>query len=76
MSDIYLNFKRAWVRRAVDGPDFAFELAKARSTMQADPAYDPRKHRAALFEARSSRPISPPRARHRLEQCRILLIPM
>jgi hypothetical protein len=51
MSDIYENFRRAWVRRVVDGAGFASELAKARSTMQADPVYDPEKYRAALFEA-------------------------
>jgi hypothetical protein len=51
MSDIYENFPRAWVRRVVDGSQLASELAKARSTMQADPAYDPEKYRTALFEA-------------------------
>ena len=35
----------------VDGPRFASELAEARNTMQADPAYDPEKYRAVLFEA-------------------------
>lgn len=51
MSDIYLNFKRAWVQRVVHGSRYASELAKARSTMQADPAYDPKKYQDALFEA-------------------------
>jgi Ni,Fe-hydrogenase III small subunit len=51
MPDIYLNFKSAWVRRVVKGTRFASELAKARSTMQADPAYDPEKYQAVLFEA-------------------------
>jgi hypothetical protein len=51
MSDIYENFRSAWVRRVVDGPRFASELAEARNTMQADPAYDPEKYRAVLFEA-------------------------
>jgi hypothetical protein len=50
-TDVYDNFKRAWVRRVVDGSRFASELAKARSTMQADPAYDPQKYRAALYAA-------------------------
>jgi hypothetical protein len=51
MSDIYSNFKHAWVRRVVDGSRFASELAEARSTMRTDPAYDPVRYRAALFEA-------------------------
>ena len=53
MSDIYDNFRRAWVKRVVEGPTphLSSELAKARSTMETDPTYDPKKYRAALDAA-------------------------
>jgi hypothetical protein len=58
ISDIYMNFRRAWVRRVVHGPQFASGLANARSTMQADPAYDSEKYRTALFAAEADAEIA------------------
>jgi hypothetical protein len=51
MSNVYEKFKEAWVDRAVVGNSVAGRLAKARSTMKAQPDYDEAKYHAALFAA-------------------------
>ncbi|HZR76882.1 hypothetical protein [Bradyrhizobium sp.] len=51
MSDLYSEFKEAWVDRAIFGSGVAARLAKARSAMRAQPNYDDAKYLAAVFAA-------------------------
>jgi hypothetical protein len=49
--DLYLNFKDAWIDRAIFGSSMAARLANARNAMRAQPDYSEQKYRAAVFAA-------------------------
>ena len=51
MSDVYVEFKEAWVDRVIFGSSMAGRLAHARRAMKAQPDYDEAKYHAALFAA-------------------------
>lgn len=51
MLDLYEKFRKAWIDRVMFGSSTARQLAKARSTMKAQPDFDEERYYAALLAA-------------------------